>query len=334
MKRLTYIVLVLTLVLSACGRPNLDEKKGQTTIRLAYLVSESHSAHIIGEKFKEQLEEESDGRLQVELYPNGSLFPSDREAVESVQLGNVEMTIPALAVMSSFNPNFTVLDLPYLFEDYEEAHRVLDGEFGQSLLDELEDYNIKGLVYAENGFRHVTNNSHPVEEPSDLEGLKLRTLETPVHTDVFKAFGANASPFAFGEMYSSLQQGTYDAMESPISLLYTSNIYEVQNYLSFTGHFYMPTALLMNNEFYEELPEDLQEIVMDGARMFRDEQRKLAHEQDDEYLEVLKEEGVQVNDITEEQREMFIEATQPVFEKYDEKLGNNLIDELFEAIEE
>lgn len=334
MKKTIFIALMLTLVLSACGRPNQNESSETITIRLAYLVSESHSSHIIGEKFKEQIEEESGGRLEVELYPSGSLFPSDREAVESVQLGNVEMTIPALAVVSSFNQNFMVLDLPFLFDNYEEAYKVLDGEYGQNLLDELEDYNLKGLVYAENGFRHITNNERPIYEPEDLEGLKFRTLESPVQTDIFKAFGANASPFAFGEMYTALQQGTYDAMEGPISLYYTSNLYEVQEYMSLVGQYYMPTVLLMNNDFYEGLPEDLQEVVMEAAVMFREEQRELAHQQDEEYLEVMKEDGLKVNDITEKQREAFIEAAEPVYEKYEEKLGNNLIDDLFEARDE
>ncbi|MFC3418064.1 TRAP transporter substrate-binding protein [Salinicoccus hispanicus] len=334
MKKLIYLALVLIVVLASCGRPNENETSGKTIIRMAYLVSPTHSSHIIAEKFVAQVEQESDGRLEVELYPSGSLFPSDREAVEAVQLGNVEMTIPALAVVSSFNQNFMVLDLPFLFDNHEEAYKVLDGEFGQSLLDGLEEDNLKGLVFAENGFRHITNNEGPVYEPSDLEGLKFRTLESPVQTDIFKALGANASPFAFGEMYTALQQGTYDAMEGPISLYYTSNLYEVQDYMSLTGQYYMPTALLMNDDFYQDLPEDLQQVVMDASIMFREEQRKLAQEQDEEYLEVLKDEGVQVNEITEAERQKFIEATEPVFEKYDDKLGNNLIDELFEAIEE
>ncbi|GAB3071384.1 TRAP transporter substrate-binding protein [Salinicoccus sesuvii] len=334
MKRIIYLLLAMTTILAACGRPNADESSGKTIIRMAYLVSPSHSSHIVAEKFVEQVEQESGGRLEVELYPSGSLFPSDREAVEAVQLGNVEMTIPALAVVSSFNQNFMLLDLPFLFDSHEEAYKVLDGEFGQSLLDDLQEDNLKGLVFAENGFRHITNNERPIHTPSDLEGLKFRTLESPVQTDIFKAFGANASPFAFGEMYTALQQGTYDAMEGPISLYYTSNLYEVQDYMTLSDHYYMPTALLMNNDFYQELPEDLQEVVMEASIMFRDEQRQLAREQDEEYLQVLKDEGVQVNELTDEQRQAFVEAAEPVLEKYDEKLGNNLLDELFEAKDE
>ena len=334
MRNLSLLVLITVLILSACGRPNKDEQTGQKTIRLAHLVNPTQSTHIMSEEFKKQVEEESDGRLKVELYPSGSLFPSDREAIEAVQLGNVEMTIPALASVSGFDQDFMILDLPYLFEDTEEAYSVLDGPFGQGLLDGLEDVNIKGLVYGENGFRHITNNIQPVHTPEDIEGQKMRTLESPVHADVFNAFGANASPFAFGEMYSTLQQGTYDAMESPIALMYTSNLYEVQQYMSLTSHVYMPVALLMNNDFYESLEPDLQEIVMDAAEDYREDQRILSQEQNEEYMEEMVEAGLQVNDVTDEEKQAFSEKSEPVYDKYEEMLGSELFNELDRAVEE
>lgn len=333
MKNFTLLILVTALILSACGRPNIDEQAGQKTIRIAYLVNPTQSSHLIMEDFKAQVEEESGGDLQVELYPSGALFPSDREAIEAVQLGNVEMTLPALASVSGFHQDFMILDLPYLFEDEDEAYSVLDGPFGQDLLDGLEDANIKGLAYGENGFRHITNNIRPVHTPKDIEGQKMRTLESPVHTDVFNAFGANASPFAFGEMYSTLQQGTYDAMESPIALLYTSNLYEVQDYMSLTSHVYMPTALLMNDDFYESLSEEHQKIVMDASEMFKDEQRQLEQQQNEEYMQEMLDAGLQVNELTDEEKQAFRDKAQPVFDKYEEMLGSELFEKLDEAIE-
>lgn len=333
MRNFTFLLLITVLILSACGRPNEDEETGQKTIRIAYLVNPTQSSHLVLEDFKAQVEEDSGGDLQVELYPSGSLFPSDREAIEAVQLGNVEMTLPALASVSGFHQDFMILDLPYLFEDEEEAYSVLDGPFGQNLLDGLDDVNIKGLAYGENGFRHITNNVQPVHTPKDIEGQKMRTLESPVHTDVFNAFGANASPFAFGEMYSTLQQGTYDAMESPIALLYTSNLYEVQDYMSLTSHVYMPTALLMNNDFYESLSEAHQKIVMDASEMFKDEQRQLEQEQNEEYMQEMLDAGLQVNELTDEEKQAFRDKAQPVFDKYEEMLGTELFEKLDEAIE-
>ncbi|MBE1555267.1 DctP family TRAP transporter solute-binding subunit [Sporosarcina limicola] len=334
MKKSLILLTIVMLILTACGRPTEKEKTSETgakskdayTIRIAHLVPEEQSTHVAAVTFKEKLEKESKGRLKVEIYPNGQLFASDREAIEAVQLGNVEMTIPAVAPLASFNKKFMVFDLPFIFNDNEAAYKALDGELGKSLLKELETNSLKGLVFAENGFRNMSNNKGPITSPNDLNGLKYRTLENPVHTDTFKAFGANASPFAFGELYTALQQGTYDAMESPISLYYLNKFYEVQDYLSLTGHVYAATILLMNNEFYNELPEDLQKMVVEASEEYRTEQRKLAQKQDIEFLEKLKESGMKVNEVTAEQKDVFREAAKVVYDKYTTEIGEDLVE--------
>ncbi|GGA18929.1 DctP family TRAP transporter solute-binding subunit [Psychrobacillus lasiicapitis] len=337
MKKLAILLLVTLLALTACGRPteNTSSVKGEEqdsyTIRIAYLVSEEQSSHLAAKTYKETLEKESDGRLKVELYPNGQLYPSDREAIEAVQLGNVEMTIPAVAPLASFNKKFMVFDLPFLFDNNEAAYRALDGELGQQLLAELENNDLKGLVFAENGFRHMSNNNGPIQGTDDLKGLKYRTLENPVHTDTFKAFGANASPFAFGELYTALQQKTYDAMESPISLYYTNKFYEVQDYLTLTSHVYAATILLMNNDFYSNLPADLQELVVKASEDYRTEQRKIAQEQDVEFLKNLEENGMKINELTDDQRNEFREATKAVYDKYVPEIGEDLVNMAREA---
>ncbi|MDE0582358.1 MULTISPECIES: DctP family TRAP transporter solute-binding subunit [Planococcus] len=339
MKKLTgLILLMLVLILAACGRPDSGSSSGDEggdgetyTIRLAHLVPEEQSSHVAAVDFKEKLESESDGRIKVELYPNGQLYGSDREAIEAVQLGNIEMTIPAVAAMASFNEKFQVFDLPFLFNNNEAAYKALDGELGQELMADLESNGLKGLVFGENGFRHVSNNEGPIEKPEDMEGLKMRTLESPLHTDTFNAFGANASPFAFGELYTALQQGTYDAMDCPISLYYTNKFYEVQDYLTLTGHVYAATSLLMNDDFYNDLPEDLQELLMEASEEFRDQQRELAQQQDTEFMDQLVAEGMQINDLTDEQRDAFREAAAPVYEKYEGQIGKDLIDRALEA---
>ncbi|ANU10271.1 TRAP-T type transporter subunit DctP [Planococcus antarcticus DSM 14505] len=341
MKKLLGLFLIGLFILSACGRPDSGtttedgENSDETfTIRLAHLVPEEQSSHIAAVAFKEKLESESDGQLKVELYPNGQLYGSDREAIEAVQLGNVEMTIPAVAAMASFNEKFQVFDLPFLFNNNEAAYRALDGELGQELLADLENNGMKGLVFGENGFRHVSNNEGPIESPEDMQGLKMRTLESPLHTDTFNAFGANASPFAFGELYTALQQGTYDAMDCPISLYYTNKFYEVQDYLTLTGHVYAATALLVNDDFYNSLPDDLQDIITEAAEDFRTEQRELAQQQDGEFLDQLESEGMQVNDLTDEQRNEFREAAESVYTKYEDQIGRDVIDQALAANEE
>ncbi|QTC40382.1 DctP family TRAP transporter solute-binding subunit [Bacillus sp. V3] len=335
MKKYLILLLMSVLIMAACGRPSAtsDDAGGDKTytIRIAHLVPEEQSSHVAAVTFKEKLEKESDGRLKVELYPNGQLYGSDREAIEAVQLGNIEMTIPAVAPLASFNEKFMVFDLPFLFNNNEAAYRALDGELGQELMKDLEKNDIKGLVFGENGFRHMSNNKGPIESPEDVAGLKFRTLENPLHTDTFKAFGANASPFAFGELYTALQQGTYDAMECPVSLYYTNKFYEVQDYLSMTGHVYAATALLMNNDFYNDLPEDLQNLITEASEEYREEQRELAQKQDVEFLNKLKENGMKVNELTDEQRDKFREAASSVYDKYVDRIGQDLVDKALEA---
>ncbi|NWQ44596.1 DctP family TRAP transporter solute-binding subunit [Bacillus sp. EB106-08-02-XG196] len=338
MKKLLLFLIVSILVIAGCGRPKesaqTSGKGGEKevhTIRIAYLVSEEQSSHLAAVTYKEKLEKESDGRLKVELYPNGQLYASDREAIEAVQLGNIEMTIPALAPLASFNKKFLVFDLPFLFNDNKAAYKALDGELGQELLKELETNDLKGLVFAENGFRNMSNNTGAIEKPEDLKGLKFRTLENPVHTDTFKSFGANASPFAFGELYTALQQKTYDAMESPISLYYTNKFYEVQDYLTMTGHVYAATILLMNNDFYNGLPKNLQELVVKASEEYRTEQREIAQKQDVEFLEKLKENGMKVNELTAEQRELFREAAKSVYDQYVPEIGEELVNKALAA---
>ncbi|OIU69804.1 TRAP transporter substrate-binding protein [Rossellomorea aquimaris] len=335
MKKYLILLVMAVLMMSACGRPSSSSGSGSGdktyTIRIAHLVPEEQSSHVAAVTFKEKLEKESDGRLKVELYPNGQLYGSDREAIEAVQLGNIEMTIPAVAPLASFNEKFMVFDLPFLFNNNEAAYKALDGELGQELMKDLEENNIKGLVFGENGFRHMSNNKGPIESPEDIAGQKFRTLENPLHTDTFKAFGANASPFAFGELYTALQQGTYDAMECPVSLYYTNKFYEVQDYLSMTGHVYAATALLMNNDFYNDLPEDLQKLVTEASEEYREEQRGLAQKQDVEFLNKLKENGMKVNELTDAQRDEFRDAASSVYDKYVERIGKDLVDKALEA---
>lgn len=329
------VVMLLTVFLAGCGGNAPKEqadtgKKEDTqktyTIKLAYVVPETQSTHIAAkEVFKKYVEEKSEGRIKVELYPNGQLG-GDRQAIEAVQLGTIQMTIPAAAVLSGFEPKFQVFDLPYLFKSKEAAYKALDGELGQKLSDMLIPLGLRNLAFGENGYRHITNNRGPIEKPEDLKGLKIRTMENPVHMATFRVLGANPTPMSFGELYTALQQGTVDAQENPIPLVYTSKFYEVQDYYTLDGHVYASTAVLINNDFYNSLPEDLQKVVKEGAEKFRDEQRKLSSKQDEEMLEKLKEEGMKINTLTPEQKQKFIEATLPVYDEFKDELGEDLVE--------
>ncbi|MBM7649424.1 tripartite ATP-independent transporter DctP family solute receptor [Bacillus ectoiniformans] len=326
MKKWLLAAAFAALMLSGCSSAKVNSEGEEIyTLRVTYVPPKEQSSHVAAEAFAEKVERESDGRIDVQLYPNGVLFGSDREGIEAVQLGNVEMVIPAMPAIAGFNKKFMVFDLPFLFNSKENAYKALDGELGDILLKDLEKNGLKGLAFAENGYRHMSNNKQPITKPSDMDGIKIRTLENPLHTDTFKSFGANAAPFAFGELYTALQQNTFDAMECPVSLYSTNKFYEVQKYLTLSGHVYTATLLLANKDFYDSLPADLQQVLDEASLEYRDNQRLLAEKQDEESLKQIQAEGMIVNELTEEQREEFKKAAQPVYEKYVPIIGEELV---------
>ncbi|MCE5201287.1 MAG: DctP family TRAP transporter solute-binding subunit [Synergistaceae bacterium] len=297
-------------------------------MKVAYVVPEAQSTHIAAEKFfKPYVEKHSNGQIIVELYPNGQLG-GDRQAIEAVGLGTIHMTIPAVAVLSGFEPRFQVFDLPFLFNSKQEVYKALDGQLGNKLNALLPPLGLKNLAYAENGFRMITNNRGPITKPSDLAGLKIRTMENPIHMATFRALGANPTPMSFGELYTALQQKTVDAQENPIPLIYTSKFYEVQKYCSLSRHVYAATVLLVNDKWFNSLPKNLQKVLQDAAIIYRTEQRKISDKQDKEMLEGLKKNGMKINDITPEQKKAFIAATANVYDEFTRtvKDGQELID--------
>lgn len=338
-KFLSFSSLMLMVVfISACtiGSTDDDSEENNTLestdtsaaehkIGVSYTTPETGATHLGAEKFKKLVEESTDGKVAVELYPNGQLYASEREAVEATQAGNIEMTIAASAPVAGFDERFSVLDLPFLFPDHETAYEALDGELGQELLDGLTEIGLVGLGYGETGMRQFSNNERPIEKPEDLDGLKIRTMENEVHIDTLKEYGANASPFAFGELYSALQQNTYDGMENPINLIDQMKFYEVQNYLTISNHAYTATVGFMNEDFYNNLPEDIQEKVNDATVESMDYQREEARQQDDDGMEVI-EEQMEINELTDEQKQNFVEKAQPIFDKYEDKVGSELME--------
>jgi tripartite ATP-independent transporter DctP family solute receptor len=248
--------------------------------------------------------------------------------VEGLQLGTLEMTLVSTAPLSSFTKKFLVFDLPFIFKDTASARKVVDGPIGTQLLDSLKDQGIIGLAYFENGFRHVTNNKRPIEKPEDLKGLKIRTMENPVHMATFKVLGADPTPMAFGELFTALQQGTIDGQENPLPVIDTSKFYEVQKYLSLTGHFYAPAPLLISKSFFESLSPDIQNAIKEAAIEARDYERKLLDEMNAKLVDELQKKGMQINEVD---KEAFVKAVQPVYKQFEADITPELIKQVIEA---
>ena len=198
-------------------------------------------------RYADLIKDRTKGRVSIQIHHSRQLG-DERQVVEGLQLGTIHLTVSSTGPLGGFVPEVNVVDLPFLFRDADHAHTVLDGEIGRGLLDKFEAVGIKGLAFWENGFRHITTSKRPVQQPGDMKGLKIRVMENKVHQAAFRQLGADATPMAWGEVFTSLQQGLLDAQENPIPIIYTFKLNEVQKYISLTGHVYSPAPILMSRK--------------------------------------------------------------------------------------
>ena len=324
MKRDRFFGMILALVLSSVlAFPVFG---AEFTIKVGTIVSETHPDYIVmNSVFKPLVETNSKGRIAVELFPNGQLG-DDREMTEAVQLGSIEICIQATGALASFDKRVQVLDLPYLFVNEEQAFKALDGELGKKINSQLPELGFVNLGYPHNGFRHVTSNVKPIYKPEDLKGLKIRTMEIPAHIDFFRSVGANPTPMSSGELYAALMQGTVDAQERPVEMIYDGKFYEVQKYVSKTRHCYSATVVLASKAFLDKLPEDLREVVESAARVFVLGQRDMIMGLEEERFKALEAKGMQINEVSPEQMVAFQRAADPLYDKYEDVIGKEIMD--------
>ncbi|QST00664.1 TRAP transporter substrate-binding protein [Pontibacillus sp. ALD_SL1] len=345
MKRLLTVALtaMLILVLAACGGKESEGNSSsngdgsdsgeEKVIRAGIGLNDKHPQYKGLLKFKEIVEEKTDGSIKVETFHSGQLG-DDRTMIENLQINSQQVVIPSTAPMANFVPEFSVFDIPFLFPSEDVADQVLDGETGKKILDKLEGQDLKGLAYWENGFRDLTNSKRAVSSVEDFDGLKIRTMENDLHLDAFKALGANPTPMAFTELFTAMQQGTVDGQENPYATIYLQKFYEVQDHVSNTHHIYSPFVFLMSKTFFDNLSEENQKIVKEAAEEAGEYERKLNREANEKYLKKLQEEGMEFTEITDEAREEMKKKVQPVVDEYKSKIGEDIVDEVYKAVEE
>lgn len=314
MKKSVYLVLTLMLVIGLVQSGFAAPK----VIKLSHVVNEKDGFHMAALKFKELVEAQSD--ITIEIHPNAELG-DERTLLEGMQIGTIDMGVITNGPVSNFYPEIAVLELPFLFGSNEEVYQVLDGPIGQELLDNLSQVGLKGLAYAERGFRNLTNSVRPVLTPEDMKGLKIRVMENPVYIDTFKALGANAVPMAWTEALTAMQQGTIDGQENPVNVLYAFKLFETQDYMSYTRHTYAPALFVMSMNLFGSLDADTQKLFKESAQAAAEYERQWDIEKEAEQLAMLKEEGMQVD---EPDLKPFKAAVQPVYEKYGDKFGKYL----------
>lgn len=313
------------LVLSACGVDDVvasDEPfEGDITFSLALGPGSHH--HAGAEAFGDKLTELTDGRITVTYYYDNALG-GEREVVEGMLIDSIDMGITSTGPIGGFVPEFFVFDMPYLFENHDHAHAVLDSEIGDELVDLLkETANVQILGWMENGFRHETNSVRPITTPADLKGIKHRTQESEVQIDTWTALGANATPMAWPEVYAALQQGVMDSQENPLPTIVDVRFYEVQDYLALTQHVYSPAPIMISGKLWDSLSPEDQALFQEAADHAVPVQRKASFDQEQEAVATLESHGMEV---TRPDLALFSEAVEPVYDKWAPELGEERID--------
>lgn len=336
MKKIVLILLSLVMLVSltACGGGDdaaTDTDSGgdagsgdKIVIRLG-TATEEEGGYVQGARvFAEKVDEYTDGKVEVQIFPSSQLG-NERDLIEGVGLGTLEMTVSSTGPLPNFSEDFMVFDLPYIISDREKAYEVMDGEIGQEILGTLEPMGIKALGFWENGFRHISNADKEIVTPEDLSGMKIRTMENPIHMDTFEHFEAMPTPMAWGEVFTALQQGTVDGQENPLIIFSTNKLSEAQDYLSMTGHFYSPAVIMINQAAFEGYPEDVQEAILKAEEEAREWERQFSIDQDNTLLDEIKAEGVTV---TEVDRDAWQKACQPIYEMYEDRINQDYVNAL------
>lgn len=300
----------LVLNITGCG----EVTKEQKTIRLAHALSTSHPVHQGMVRMAELVDEKSEGKLKITIFPSQQLG-SEREALELLQIGSIGMTKVSSAALENFVPELRVYSLPYLFKDEQHILDVLNGEIGKELLLAGEEYWLRGLTYYDAGQRSFYTKDRPIETPEDLQGLKIRVMESQMAVSMVNELGGSPTPISWGELYTALQQGVVDGAENNPPSFLTSRHYEVAKYYSLDEHTMLPDLLIISTLQWENLSEQEQTWIQEAADSSATYQRQIWAEAEQEALEVVQEAGVE---ITYPDKQPFIEMTKPIYEQYRE----------------
>ncbi|PAU78228.1 TRAP transporter substrate-binding protein [Halomonas salipaludis] len=295
------------------------------TLRFGHLANEQNIWHQAAETFKEEVEANSDGRIEVRLYPNEQLG-SEMDVINSIQLGTAEMTITGES-LQNWAPKAAMMAVPYAFRDSEHLHAAVSGEIGAEIEEQItQQANLVPLAWFERGPRELTSN-RPIEHPDDLDGMRLRVPNVPLFVDTWEALGARPTPMAFSEVFTALQQNTIQAQENPLSLIESASFYEVQDYVNLTGHVRSWIYVVIGQDALNQMPDDLQQVVRDAAASMQDYQAELFVEDQERLEEALRERGME---FVEVDIEAFAERARPAVEEAldDEQRA------LFEAIQD
>ncbi len=299
--------------------------------KLGTSLPDTHPQTIGARKFAELVDQNSKGRIKITVY-SGAQLGSDQQMQAALRGGTQEFTVPSTATLTNLVKEFGVIGLPFSFASEKQADAVLDGPFGQGLLARLPEKDLIGLGFWENGFRNFTNSKRPINKADDLAGLKVRTMQNNLYIDLFNGLGANAVPMPVNELFTALETRAVDAQENPFTVVHAQKFYDVQKYLSTTGHAYDALVLVAGKKFWDGLkPEDkatLQAAAREATLFQRQTSRELNTRMRGELVKL----GMQVNDVSDAERQRMREKLAPVIVKHQAAVGDETAKAFFDAI--
>jgi C4-dicarboxylate-binding protein DctP len=324
MKNLSMLV-VFFLLLQGIVVGVREVRSAEFTAKFAHVLVADTPAGKAADRFAKLMAERTNGRMEVKVYPAGQLG-NDTQIVEQIQLNTVQIGIPPTAVLGQFEPRMQLFDFPFIFPTREACYAVLDSEVGKILLDGLSKKGFKGTAYWESGFKQFTTKGKPITGPNDFKGLKIRTMDSPLLIDQYRAWGANPVPISFGETYNALQQRVVDGQENPLISIEKMKFYEVQDYLSIGDHAYLGYAVIVNQKFWDGLPKDIQATFQKTIEEVRDWEREESKNLGKSLIEKMEKAGIKVHYISAQAKKDFAAASMPVYKKYEKVVGKDLFD--------
>nr|WP_232336729.1 DctP family TRAP transporter solute-binding subunit [Planococcus lenghuensis] len=332
----TAIGMSAVLLLAACGEPEAeaDVAAGETggacteeyNLKMSVTVSDSSTWYEAAEKLSTDIAEATDDRITIDIFANEQLSGGDSgKAVEGLAKGTIDLTFNSTIIYSILDERFGVASAPFLFNDLEEVDAVFNGEGGEMFEEILAEKGIHSLGFGQNGFRQLTNSVRPVQSPEDIEGLKIRIPGIAMYTDLYQELGTNPQTMTFSEVFTSLQQGTIDGQENPIDVIHSAKLQEVQDYITMWNYSYDPLVLGMNQDLYESMCEEDQQLFDElgaEAAQFQLEQARLKEEEQIAELEAA---GLEFYTPTEEELAQFQEVAQPIYDQYESVWGTELL---------
>lgn len=341
MKKMVLCSLLLMFIISASGCSNRVWDREQVSpeqkivIKFSHVVAENTPKGMAAQRFAREVQERTDGRVEVQVFPNSSLY-ADGEEMQALQDGAVQIIAPATSKLGGLFPYWQVMDLPFAFQDTNAVHQALDGSIGQELTESLENQGFIALAFWDNGFKQLTNNMRPIVTPGDLQGLRFRVMmNSSVLQEQFRMLGARTIPLPFNDVYRYLEKNQLIGQENTISNIYSKKFYQVQKYMTITNHGYLGYVVLANKDYWDSLPQDIQDILNEVIAEVTVWEHEAAAELNELYFNALQEkDNVEITILTPEERKLWDEAFRPLYNYFGRRVSVDLMHEILQQKEQ